>query len=85
MVSGFFLLPLDSSLQLAGLFSSLPLRRGDIAEILREKEWILGFAFPKLSLEMTPMAGGKNERSREGEVGGKGSSRLALGDHLVET
>lgn len=70
MVSGFFLLPLDSSLQLAGLFSSLPLRRGDIAEILREKEWILGFAFPKLSLEMTPMAGGKmREAERERSVG----------------
>lgn len=79
MVSGVSFYPLI--LPFSWLDFSLYRRRGDTTEMLREKEWILGFAFQKFSLEMTPMAGEKNERNREGEVGGKGSSRLALGDH----
>lgn len=48
----------------------MPRRRDDTAEMLREKEWILGFAFQKLSLEMTPMAGQEmRETERERLVG----------------
>lgn len=68
-----FLLPLDPSLQLAGLSCSLPPGKGDTAEMQREKEQILGFEFQKLRVEMTPGAGKKLEEERERLVGGGGA------------
>ena len=50
----------------------MPQGRGDTAEMQREKGWILGFEFQKLTLEMTPRAGEKIE------VGGEWGKGQAL-------
>lgn len=56
--------------------------QGDTAEIQREKEWILGFEFQKLKLEMTPRAREKIRETERERFVGRGAWRWPWGDHM---
>lgn len=56
--------------------------QGDTAEIQREKEWILGFEFQKLKLEMTPRAGEKIRETERERFVGRGAWGWPWGDHM---